>query len=110
MSKELGWEPGTTETSQKIREDLLRVLMQHGMATSLEDCLDFMYETMIIAGAGAFAAGLTEDQAASFFKAALEDIYQIQKNYVYPTTLLSSPRPCQAREQRHEQRLTVRQA
>jgi hypothetical protein len=75
MSKEIGWEPGTTETSQRIREDLLKVLMQHGMATSLEDCLDFMYETMIIAGAGAFAAGLTEDQAASFFKAALEDIY-----------------------------------
>jgi len=75
MNKAVGWKPGTTETAHKIREDLLKVLMQHGMATSLEDCLDLMYETMVTAGAGAFAAGLSEEQATSFFKAALADIY-----------------------------------
>jgi len=74
-----GWKPGTSDTAKEIRAALLTILMEHGMSNSLDDCLDFMYETMAISGAGAFAAGLSDVQATKFFKLALEDIWTISK-------------------------------
>jgi|TARA_R110002012_G_scaffold105938_6_gene247076 hypothetical protein len=75
MGKKKSWEPGQSETAREIRHAMLETLMKYGMSESREDCLDFMYETMVIAGAGAYAAGLTGEQALEFFEAALEDIY-----------------------------------
>tara|TARA_R110002020_G_scaffold10589_2_gene40378 strand:- start:2516 stop:2824 length:309 start_codon:yes stop_codon:yes gene_type:complete len=75
MGKKINWEPGTTETSQEIRREMVRLLAEHTLSTSLADCLDFMYETMVVAGASACAAGLSQEEAAGFFNAALADLY-----------------------------------
>ena len=73
------WKPGKSDAAKAIRSALLAILIEHGMSDSIDDCLDFMYETMAISGAGAFAAGLSDVQAMTFFKLALEDIWTVSK-------------------------------
>ena len=61
MSKK--WKPGESDKSKEIRSVLFQALIKHGMSDNRLDCLDFVFETLLVSASGCFAAGMTKEEA-----------------------------------------------
>jgi dsDNA-binding SOS-regulon protein len=73
MSKK--WKPGESDKAKEIRSTLFQALIKHGMSDNRLDCLDFVFETLLVSASGCFAAGMTQEEALEFFEAALKDVF-----------------------------------